>query len=458
MPTRRTGQSDPCPYINKSLDSLKKRKFILRRKISYVKENLIECFSIYLLKFMVFYAIKQKVYKLFLGDKINDKFKLCLIRKWHNKMGAIRVNLKKELDYSYEILIGNRLFSRIAQYLKETPLATHIVIITDSNVAPLYGDRLKEALDQHALNSYLIIFEAGEKNKNRATKAQLEDQMLQLGLGRDTIVLALGGGVVGDLAGFVAATYNRGIPYIQIPTTVIAQVDSSIGGKTGIDVAQGKNLLGAFYQPKAVFIDIDTLKTLPVRELRAGLAEVVKYAVIKDEGLFSFLEKYAQDILRLEYEPWIYLVKRCCEIKARVVEADEREENLRKILNYGHTLGHAIEIWSGYNLRHGEAIALGMVAEGFIAHALSYLEGKARGRIRQLLEKFGLPTQLDPQAGIDDIIKFTYWDKKAREGKVQYVLPSRIGEMVRIDGAYGLTIDDEDLIKEALTQLLGSLE
>lgn len=368
-------------------------------------------------------------------------------------MDGIYVNLKKELDYSYEIIIGRDLFPRIAHDLHNYPPGANIAIITDSHVAPLYGNYLKQVLDHQALNSHLIIFEAGEKSKNRTIKAQLEDQMLELGLGRDTLILALGGGVVGDLAGYVAATYNRGIPYIQIPTTVIAQVDSSIGGKTGIDLPQGKNLLGAFYQPKAVFIDIETLKTLPDRELRAGLAEVGKYAVIKDEVLFSFLEKYTQEILRLEYEPWIYLLRRCCEIKARVVEADEREENLRKILNYGHTLGHAIEAWSGYNLRHGEAVALGMVAEGFIAYSLGYLNARALGRIQQLLTRFGLPTALEPTSRIDDIIKLTHWDKKARGGKVQYVLPSRIGEMVRIDGAYALTIDNEELIKEALVSL-----
>ena len=368
-------------------------------------------------------------------------------------MEAIRVNLKKESDYSYKIIIGKDLFSGIAQYLKKTPLVTNIAIITDSTVGLLYGNYLKEVLDQYSLDSYLITFEAGERNKNRVTKAQIEDQMLHLALGRDTVILALGGGVVGDLAGFVAATYNRGIPYIQIPTTVIAQVDSSVGGKTGIDAPQGKNLLGAFYQPRGVYIDIDTLKTLPPRELRAGLVEVVKYAVIKDAELFSFLEKYSPEILQLEYEPWIYLVKRCCEIKARVVETDEREEGLRKILNYGHTLGHAIETWSGYNLRHGEAVALGMVAEGLVACSLGFLDGKSLERIQRILEKFGLSTKLAPQARIDDIIKFTYWDKKARGGKVQYLLPSRIGDTVRINGAYTLVVDNEDLIKEALVSL-----
>ena len=368
-------------------------------------------------------------------------------------MEAIRVNLKKESDYSYKIIIGKDLFSGIAQYLKKTPLGTNIAIITDSTVGLLYGNYLKEVLDQYSLDSYLITFEAGERNKNRVTKAQIEDQMLHLALGRDTVILALGGGVVGDLAGFVAATYNRGIPYIQIPTTVIAQVDSSVGGKTGIDAPQGKNLLGAFYQPRGVYIDIDTLKTLPPRELRAGLVEVVKYAVIKDAELFSFLEKYSPEILQLEYEPWIYLVKRCCEIKARVVETDEREEGLRKILNYGHTLGHAIETWSGYNLRHGEAVALGMVAEGLVACSLGFLDGKSLERIQRILEKFGLSTKLAPQARIDDIIKFTYWDKKARGGKVQYLLPSRIGDTVRINGAYTLVVDNEDLIKEALVSL-----
>jgi 3-dehydroquinate synthase len=368
-------------------------------------------------------------------------------------METLQVNLKKEIDHSYEIIIGKGLFLQIAQYLKKEYGPSSIVIISDSQVSRLYGTQLNEALAKVSLNSYLIEFEAGEERKNRATKAYLEDQMLQRGLGRDTVILALGGGVVGDLAGFLAATYNRGIPYIQIPTTVIAQVDSSVGGKTGIDVPQGKNLIGAFYQPKKVYIDIDLLKTLPERELKAGLAEVVKYGVILDGRFFSFLEEHCRAILHLEDKPWAYLLKRCCQLKAQIVEADEREENLRKILNYGHTLGHAIEAWSNYSLRHGEAIALGMIAEGWLACALGYMESTALDRIGRLISNFGLPSRLGTQASIDDIIRFTYWDKKAREGEVQYVLPAKIGTMVMIEGAYGLTIKNNGLIREALKYL-----
>lgn len=356
---------------------------------------------------------------------------------------TVQVNLRREIDDSYPIVIGPALFPQIGADLAKAPLGRAAAVITDSHVAPWYGQRLLLALEKVGVPGHLLSFPAGEKSKSRKVKEEIEDQMFLLGLGRDTVILALGGGVVGDLAGFIAATYHRGIPYIQIPTTLLSQVDSSIGGKTAIDVPYGKNLLGAFHQPKRVYIDPETLATLPLRELSAGMAEVVKYAVILDADLFSFLEANVGAILGLEEIALTHLLARCCQLKARVVEADEREENLRKILNFGHTIGHALERCGGYDGLHGEAVAVGMVVEGWIAFRMGCLDGDALEQIPRLLERFALPSCLPGGAEVDEIVQATYWDKKARQGRPQYVLPRRIGEMEARDGLYGIPVEEE---------------
>lgn len=356
---------------------------------------------------------------------------------------TVRVKLCRQVDDSYEIVIGSSLFSRIGADLVRASWGSAAVVITDSQVAPLYGERLGSVLEEAGLPARLLSFPAGEGSKSRKVKEEIEDRMFQLGLGRDTVVLALGGGVVGDLAGFIAATYHRGIPYVQIPTTLLSQVDSSIGGKTAIDLPYGKNLLGAFHQPKRVYIDVETLSTLPRRELLAGLAEVVKYGVILDVDLFSFLEAQVTAILRREEAPLTRLLTRCCQLKAQVVEADEREENWRKILNFGHTIGHALERWGGYGGLHGEAVAVGMVVEGWIACRMGYLDPEGVERMRRLLEDLDLPTGLPEEVEIEEILRATGWDKKARRGRPHYVLPCRIGEMKAHDGLYGIPVEDE---------------
>jgi 3-dehydroquinate synthase len=368
-----------------------------------------------------------------------------LITKTGNrlKMEKVKISLKKTEDRSYEIIIGEEILKQIPLDLKKQNLAHSYTIITDSTVASLYGKKLFEDFKVSELNTYLISFSAGEENKNRETKSKIEDEMSKLKIGRDSAVIALGGGVVGDVAGFVAATYNRGIPYIQVPTTLVASVDSSIGGKTGVDTQYGKNLIGAFYQPWRVYIDVKALRTLPEKEIRGGLAEVIKYGVIKDEEFFEFLEKRIECVFSFATDALIHIIKRGCEIKGEVVELDEKESNLRKILNFGHTIGHAIENLFDYKISHGESISIGMVAEGKIAVELGLWKKDELSRLVSLLKQTGLPTDLSDSLDVNRMIDTMKLDKKARSGKIEMVLPRRIGEMAEINGSYGIKVEEE---------------
>jgi len=362
-------------------------------------------------------------------------------------MEKIKVNLKKVEDISYEIVIGKKLLSKIPFELRKINLAHSYAIISDSNVSQLYGKKLLDRFKKSNLKSILITFPAGEKNKNRGTKIILENEMLKAGLARDSALIALGGGVVGDVAGFVAANFNRGIPYIQVPTTLVACVDSSIGGKTGIDTPYGKNLIGAFHQPYKVYIDIETLETLHKKEIREGLAEVIKYGVIRDEELFKFLEKNLNKLFSYRSEILVPIIKRCCEIKGKIVELDEKESNLRKILNFGHTIGHAIEKQFDYEITHGEAISLGMIAEGRIAMELGIFKNQDLQRLRILLKKAGLPTRFPSKINLKDMIASMKLDKKARRGNIEMVLPRKIGEMSETGGIFGRKISKTQITK-----------
>jgi len=357
-------------------------------------------------------------------------------------MEKIKVNLKKTEDKSYEIVIGEGLLKQIPLDLKKGSPAHSYVIIADSTVASLYGEKLLEEFARANLKTHLISFPAGEEHKNRETKAMLEDEMLKLKMGRDSAVIALGGGVVGDVAGFVAATYNRGIPYVQAPTTLVACVDSSIGGKTAVDTPHGKNLIGAFHQPYGVYIDVTTLGTLPEKEIREGLAEVIKYGVIKDDRLFEFLEENVTRVFSFATDALIHIIKRSCEIKGKVVELDEKESNLRKILNFGHTIGHAIETLSDYKISHGRAISMGMVAEGKIALEMGLWKKDEFKRLVSLLKKAGLPAEFPDSLNVNRVIDTMKLDKKTRSGKIEMVLPKKLGEMAKIDGSYGIRIGD----------------
>ncbi|MCI5141273.1 MAG: 3-dehydroquinate synthase, partial [Candidatus Electrothrix sp. ATG1] len=288
-------------------------------------------------------------------------------------------------------------------------------------------------LNSAGIQAELISFPHGEENKNMATVAALASQLAQQGFDRGDALIALGGGVTGDITGFLAAAYMRGIPFVQVPTTLLSQVDSSVGGKTGVDLPEGKNLVGVFYQPKVVYIDIDVLHTLPSDELRGGLAEVIKYGVIHDAAFFSFLEEHRDAVLALQQDILSRLIARCCEIKAWVVEQDEREGGLRRILNFGHTIGHAVEATSDFQLIHGKAVAIGMCAAADLAVRTGCLAVQDASRIRELIKQYELPVSIPVELDRQLMKKYLLHDKKTIAGRVFYVLPEGIGKVVITD-------------------------
>ncbi len=367
-------------------------------------------------------------------------------------MIRVPIKLRHVADESYEIRIGRGLAPRLTVALRKHPLGQRYVIVTDSHLNR-QGESLLAAFRRRGLCADLISFPAGEGSKSRRVRDEIEDGIIRLGAGRDTVLVALGGGVVGDLAGFVAATFKRGIPCIQIPTTLIGMVDSAIGGKTGINHPAGKNLIGAFHQPAGVYIDVDYLKTLPGRHYTSGLAEVIKCGVIADRALFVSLETHLDRILRREPDLMSRVIEACCRIKARVVMEDPRESNRRKILNFGHTIGHAIETLSGFRLAHGEAVSIGMAAEARIAARAGILAAGAAERIARLCDGAGLPTAVPPAFSPSAIIEVARHDKKNRQGRIAYALPGRIGAMASVKGEYAVQVDDP-LVLEVLQDLI----
>ncbi|HXU12996.1 MAG TPA: 3-dehydroquinate synthase [Candidatus Binatia bacterium] len=366
-------------------------------------------------------------------------------------MIRVQVPLRRMADESYEVRIGRGLQPRLTVALRKRPLGQRYVIITDAHLHR-QGESLLGAFRRRGLSADLISFPAGEGSKSRRVRDEIEDGIIRLGAGRDTALVALGGGVVGDLAGFVAATFKRGIPCVQIPTTLVGMVDSAIGGKTGINHPAGKNLIGAFHQPAAVYIDVDHLKTLPARHYISGLAEVIKYGVIADRALFSSLETHLDRILKREPDVMARVIEACCRIKARVVSADPRESNRRKILNFGHTIGHAIETLSGFRVAHGEAVSIGMVAEARLAVRAGILATAASARIQALCERAGLPTAIPHGFTPARILEVARHDKKNRHGRIAYSLPARIGSMTSLRGDYAVHVDD-GLVAEVLQDL-----
>jgi len=336
-------------------------------------------------------------------------------------------------ERSYPILIGNGLLSDIGNDLAGRNVAKRYAVISDDHVAGLYGDRLMESLAQASIPSELITFPQGEQSKSLLTIATLCSELARRNFDRKDGLIALGGGVTGDITGFLASVYMRGIPFVQVPTTLLAQVDSSVGGKTGVDIPEGKNLVGTFYQPRAVYIDTGVLQTLPREELLGGLAEVIKYGVIADADFFRFLEDNRAAILDLEQSVITDTIFRCCEIKAWVVEQDEREGDLRRILNFGHTIGHAIEAASDFKLIHGLAVAMGMNVIAGLALRKGYLNKKDASRITLLIEEYGMPVAIPPELDRDRIKGYLKTDKKTVGGRVFFVLPERIGKVFVTD-------------------------
>lgn len=340
----------------------------------------------------------------------------------------------------YRVTIEPGATARIASLVDEYAPSHRIAIITDATVEPLYARRVAASFGSRAT---LFTIPAGEAAKTRDTWASLTDEMLVAGFARDTTVIAVGGGVVGDLAGFVAATYMRGLPFVQVPTTLLAMIDASIGGKTGVDTPAGKNLVGAFHQPSLVVADPRTLATLPANHFRAGLAEALKHGVIADAEYFGRIAE-ARDATARDEATLTGLIAESVRIKASIVARDERESGVRKVLNFGHTLGHAIETVSNYRLLHGEAVAIGMVLEGALAERIGLAEPGTGSAIRDALHEIGLPTAI-PSLDRQLILAATRSDKKARAGRVEYALPARIGRMAGEATGWGIPVDDANV-------------
>ncbi|EEH8830680.1 3-dehydroquinate synthase [Salmonella enterica] len=331
-------------------------------------------------------------------------------------------------ERSYPITIAAGLFNEPASFLP-LKLGDQVMLVTNETLAPLYLDKVRGVLQRAGVNVDSVILPDGERYKSLTVLDTVFTALLKKPHGRDTTLVALGGGVIGDLTGFAAASYQRGVRFIQVPTTLLSQVDSSVGGKTAVNHPLGKNMIGAFYQPASVVVDLDCLKTLPARELASGLAEVIKYGIILDADFFTWLEGNLDALLRLDGPAMAYCIRRCCELKAEVVAADEREAGLRALLNLGHTFGHAIEAEMGYgNWLHGEAVAAGMVMAACTSERLGQFSSADTQRIIALLRRAGLPVigprEMSAQAYLPHMLR----DKKVLAGELRLVLPLAIGK------------------------------
>ena len=332
-------------------------------------------------------------------------------------------------DNSYPIFIGENILENLGEMLKLYNFSRQVVVITDSNVSKHHEEALSKSLNTSLKSFELITIPAGERSKSFRTIENIVTKMLELGCDRQTAMLAFGGGVVGDITGFVASIYKRGVAYLQIPTTLLAQVDSSVGGKTGVNHPLGKNMVGTFYQPKMVWTDLMLLRTLPKNEIVCGLGEIIKYGIIKDSELFEQVAGNLEKILALDLELLQEIVMTCCRIKAEIVAEDEKEAGLRMNLNFGHTIGHALEAEMGYKkISHGEAVLLGMLAESRMALSLKMLNKEDFLRIEGLIAKFNLSDELK-NIDLERLLEFISSDKKAASGKIRFVLPRKIGEV-----------------------------
>ncbi len=342
-------------------------------------------------------------------------------------MKKIRVHLKEN---SYDIYIGTKIWSELPRVLASLQLPGDAVVVTNTMIGKLYGRLLRSSIIEKIKSIQFFEVPDRETSKSFIEAKNLIEKIADYGLKKKIFIIALGGGVIGDLAGFVASIYKRGIPYIQVPTTFLAQIDSAIGGKVGIDLAIGKNLVGSFYQPRLVWCDLSVLSTLSQRQMCNGLAECIKYGTIRDKYLFQYIERHLKKILELDLRCLEYVVHRCTEIKVRVVEEDEKEKKgLRSILNYGHTIGHAIETATHYRFYyHGEAITLGMRVAGNLAQRLNLLKRSDRLRIERLLTSAGLPQKIK-QMNPSGILRAMASDKKFKSGKNRFVLATQIGKV-----------------------------
>lgn len=370
-------------------------------------------------------------------------------------MSSFNVELKKVVDDSYEIEIGYELSNQLVEDLEKGLVGKikRFAVITDSNVRDLYAKPICEKLIHSGFLVDMFVFPAGEKSKTRETKAKLEDAMLEKGYRRDCCVIAIGGGVVSDIAGFLAGTYGRGVPFINYATTLLAAADASIGGKTAVDTPLATNLIGLFNQPKKVYIDIACWKTLPDRQMKSGMAETIKHACMASMDMFEFIEENLDDIMNFKKFACEYITENNCNIKYQVVMKDEKESGLREILNLGHTVGRAIETVSEYRLLHGEALAIGMAAEVLLSARLGYMSEEEAQRVIDLYKKAGLPTEIPDYIDREELVHKLYTDKKVRDGKLRFVLQKGIGDIVEYTpGVYARPIE-EDLAREIIMEL-----
>lgn len=358
----------------------------------------------------------------------------------------VRVELKER---SYDIIIGSRILENLGLRIKEFR-PSKVALVSNKTIYSLYKDRIVKSFQKYHIEPEVMLLPDGEEYKDILWTYYLYGELLKARFDRNSLLVAFGGGVIGDITGFAASTYMRGVRFVQVPTTLLSQVDSSVGGKTGINHPLGKNMIGTFSQPSLVFIDIDTLRTLPEREFYSGMSEIIKYGVIADGRLFDTLHVDREDILA-HGDSLVKIIKRSCEIKADVVSKDEREAGLRAILNYGHTIGHAVETVTGYKkYLHGEAVAIGMAAAADMAARMGILKKQVAGRIRELVGLYNLPGSLPDRLNVDDLISAMTVDKKAKAGRLSFILPESIGT-VRIEENI-----DEKLLKEVLKSICPS--
>lgn len=367
-------------------------------------------------------------------------------------MSTYNVKLVKTVDDSYDIEIGFGLTDKLVSDLRAglAGSITKFAIVTDSNVKPLYADEIYGKITEAGYKGDIIVFPAGEKSKTRATKEFIEDTMLSKGYRRDCCIIAVGGGVVTDVAGFVAGTYGRGVPFINYATTLLAAADASIGGKTAVDTPLATNLIGMFNQPRKVYIDIDAWKSLPKREIYSGMAETIKHACLADSRFYGFLEDNMDKIFAFDHDVCEHMAECNCRIKYNVVMKDERESGLREVLNLGHTVGRAIETVSDYRLLHGEAVSIGLVAQAKLSSKLGYMTEDEVASLVRLLKRAGLPTEIPDYIDREALVKKLYTDKKVRNGQLRFVLQKGIGDVVRFGENVYATPVSEDVAREII--------
>ncbi len=370
-------------------------------------------------------------------------------------MSTFNVELKRVVDDSYEIEIGYDLSNKLVNDIEKGLVGKirKFAVITDSNVCDLYAKSISEKLVRAGYEVDIFVFPAGEKSKTRETKARIEDAMLEKGYRRDCCIISVGGGVVSDLSGFIAGTYGRGVPFINYATTLLSAADASVGGKTAVDTPLATNLIGLFNQPEKVYIDISAWSTLPEREVISGMAETIKHACMASEDMFEFLEENMAEIMSFGQFACEYIAENNCQIKYKVVMQDEREAGLREVLNLGHTVGRAIETVSDYRLLHGEAVAIGLVAQAMLSESFGYMKQEDVERVVALLQKAGLPVAIPEYINREELVKKLYTDKKVRSGKLRFVLQKGIGDVVEFSpGVYSKAIE-EDVVRDILNKM-----